>query len=210
MNGWFLYNTGSSVTRVNVLQLAAANGQLASTDPTVMAELANIIAATKKTGVVNATTNPLLNSYVWQSPGRLFEHQPTIKLDYNITPRNRLSGSFQEIWAHRDPDYLNNQDARFPGAPNYRKFDSSRPLWAITLRSTLSTNMVNELRGGITAAGGSSSFGNPASNGPQTFADLGGNALVIRWPPTGSRRTASSRSQPDSTSITASRGSAAR
>ena len=39
--------------------------------------------------------------------------------------------------------------------------------------------MVNELRGGITAKGGFSYFGNVSSNGPQTFEDTGGYALNL-------------------------------
>ena len=58
----------------------------------------------------------------------------------------------------RDPDQLNSADARFPGAPNYRKFVSTRPSRSFTLRSTLASNLVSELRGGITR-GGASYFG---------------------------------------------------
>ena len=72
------------------------------------------------TGTINATSDPLTNQYVYLSPGKLFEHQPTVRMDYNVTDNHRLSGSFAMIWAQRDPDYLNSADARFPGAPNYR------------------------------------------------------------------------------------------
>ena len=116
-------------------------------------------------------------SYVWQSPGKLFEHQPTIRLDYNISDSHRLSGSYQVIWAARDPDYLNAVDSRFPGAPNYRYFHSKRPLTSVSLRSAFGSNVVNELRGGITAKGGASYFGDQSSNGPQTFDDQGGFAI---------------------------------
>src|SRR6185436_11378508 len=124
-----------------------------------------------------ATSDPMLNQYVWQSPGKLFEHQPTFRVDYNLTDKHRLTGSFSQIWAQRDPDYLNAVDARFPGAPNYRFFHSKRPLTSITLRSTLGPNVVNELRGGITALGGASYFGDDSSNGPQTFEDEDGYAI---------------------------------
>jgi len=181
LDGTFLYNTSTGVRSVNVLQIAAANGQISQTDPTVMKLLNLISASTKTTGVRTATTDPMVDSYVWQSPGKLFEHQPTLKIDYNLTTRHRLSGSAQAIWAERDPDYLNSADARFPGAPNYRVFRSTRPLYSLTLRSTLSSNLVNELRGGITAWGGSSRFGQPTDPtlSPASFADIGGNAVVI-------------------------------
>ncbi|MGB2714933.1 MAG: TonB-dependent receptor [Vicinamibacterales bacterium] len=177
MDGWFRYTAGGQVREVNVLQVAAANGQLASMDPLVRELLSKIQAATQSTGAVVATSDPLLNNFVWLSPGRLFEHQPTVRLDYNLTDKHRLSGSTQTIWALRDPDYLNNADARFPGAPNYRYFHSKRPLHSVTLRSTLSSRIVNELRGGITALGGASYFGDLRSNSPETFADQRGFAI---------------------------------
>ena len=177
--GWFRYTVSGQTREVNVLQLAASNGQIAATDPTVMAVLSRIQAAGQSQGALNATSDPMLNQYVWQSPGKLFEHQPTMRIDYNLTDRHRLSGSFSQIWAERDPDYLNSVDARFPGGPNYRFFRSSRPLHSYSLRSTLSGNKVNEVRVGITAKGGSSKFGFPddPSGGPQSFSDTNGYAL---------------------------------
>ena len=93
-------------------------------------------------------------SYEYQSPATLLERQPTGRVDFNLSTKHRLSGSASSLWATRDPDYLNNAEARFPGAPNYRVFRSTRPLYSMTLRSTLSSSMVNELRGGLTAVGG--------------------------------------------------------
>jgi hypothetical protein len=177
LDGWFRYEANGQVREVNVLNLAAANGQIAARDPLVSTLLNNIRSDTQAQGSLSATSDPLLDSYVWQSPGKLFEHQPTLRIDYNLTENHRLSGSYQVIWAERDPDYLNSADARFPGAPNYRFFHSKRPLTSITLRSTLSSNLVNELRGGITAKGGASYFGDLSSNGPQSFGDQGGFSI---------------------------------
>ncbi|GMV20485.1 MAG: hypothetical protein AMXMBFR57_04340 [Acidimicrobiia bacterium] len=177
LDGWFRYTVGSTTREVNVLALAAANGQITSLDPTTTSLLAKIASATASTGTVNETADPMLNSYVYLSPGNLFEHQPTVRLDYNITDNHRLTGTWAFIYAERDPDYLNGVDARFPGAPNYRLFSSTRPRYTATLRSTLSTNVVNELTMGITALGGASNFGDDTSNGPQTFEDQGGFAI---------------------------------
>jgi hypothetical protein len=177
LDGWFRYTSGGTTREVNVLALAAANNQLAAKDATTAALLAKIAAATASTGTVNETADPLVNSYVFLSPGKLFEHQPTVRVDYNFSEAHRLSATWAYIYAKRDPDYLNGVDARFPGAPNYRLFDSKRPRYTATLRSTLSQNLVNELTMGITALGGASNFGNDSSNGPQTFADQGGFAI---------------------------------
>ena len=179
LEGWFRYESGGQTREVNVLSLGDPGrpSGVAQVDPTVMSLLNKIQASMATTGTINTTSDPLLNQYVYLSPGRLFEHQPTVRVDYNLTDNHRLSGSYAVIWAERDPDYLNGIDARFPGAPNYRFFHSKRPLGTATLRSTLSKDIVNELKFGITAKGGASYFGDMSSNGPQTFEDQGGYAI---------------------------------
>jgi hypothetical protein len=179
LSGTFRYLAGDEIREVNVLSLASANGQIATVDPTVLDLLTKIQAATQTTGTLSQSSDPATMSFEYLSPGKLFEHQPTLRVDYNLTDSHRLSGSTQVIFAERDPDYLNAVDARFPGAPNYRLFTSTRPLHSLTLRSTLSSNLVNEIRGGITALGGASYFGNDLSNGPQTFEDQGGFAIDL-------------------------------
>ena len=177
--GWFRYEVGNEIREVNVLALAASNGQISAKDPTIASLLSKINSATQAEGTLNTTSDPMRNSLVYQSPGRLFEHQPTMRMDYNISDNHRLSGSYAVIWALRDPDYLNAADARFNGAPNYRYFHSKRPLGTLTLRSTLSKDMVNELKFGVTAKGGASYFGDQTRNapGPASFEDQGGFAL---------------------------------
>jgi hypothetical protein len=174
--GFFRYLDGTQVREVDVLALARQNGHVATIDPTVARLLGQINSAMQTTGTINLQTDPLLNSYVWQSPGEQFEHQPVVRIDYNVTPKHRLSGSSSTIFVTRDPDHLNNVDVRFPGAPNYRLYKSTRPLHSLTLRSTMTSNIVNELKVGITR-GGASYFGDMASNGPQTFADQDGYAI---------------------------------
>jgi len=179
--GWFRYTVSGQVREVNVLDLARANGQSTALDPMMMSLISRTAASTQTPsarGTVSATSDPLVDQYVWLSPGRLFEHQPTFKIDYNLNDHHRLTGSYQIIWSERDPDYLNNADVRFPGATNFSFFHSRRPLHSYALRSTLSGNKVNEVRVGITAKGGASYFGDDASNGIATFADQGGYAIV--------------------------------
>ena len=104
-----------------------------------------------------------------------------MRIDYNLTDNHRLNGSYSTVTAKRTPDYLNNTDPRFPGAPNQRDFVSTRPLLATALRSVFSKNIVNELRGGLTAFASGSNFGYASSitsrNDPSTFADSGGYAI---------------------------------
>ena len=181
LQGWYVWEANGEIRRVNVLDLARQNGQISAIDPTALNILTKISNATKTEGVRVLTSDPLIDNYVWQSPGKLLERQPTFKIDYNLTERHRLSGSTSILWADRKPDYLNSEDSQFPGAPNWEHFRSKRPLSAFSLRSTLSSNLVNEFRVGITALGGASKFGQPndPSSGPASFDDIGGSAVVI-------------------------------
>jgi hypothetical protein len=180
--GFFRYTATAGgvqqVREVNVLTLAAANGQLASLDPTVRSIFALMNSAIATSGTFNETSDPLVNDYVWQSPGRQTEKQPVFRIDYNVSDRHRLSGTFNQIWVVRDPDQLNSGDPRFPTGPNSSKYTSTRPSRSIALRSTLTNNLVSELRGGFTVGGGSY-FGQDATNGVPTFADTNGLAIDL-------------------------------
>jgi hypothetical protein len=181
-DGWFSYTDGDDVRRVNVLDVARASGNISANDPTVMKLLNLIRSSTGTTGVINQTDDLLTNDFVWQVPGRLFEQQPTARIDINLSPRHRLSGSMSSLFTFRDRDYLNGAEENFPGAPNYRVFKSTRPLYSFSLRSTLSSSMVNEVRAGLTAVGGAGSrFGQPSdpSQGVDSFADIEFLAIVL-------------------------------
>jgi hypothetical protein len=197
---WDAVSGGQTVIRErNVLELAAASGHLASPDPTVAQVLNAIAAATRQQGVLNDTANLNTRSYLWQSPGDQYEKQPVVKVDYNLTPRHRLSGTYNWQVVVRDPDHLNSADARFPGFANFRKYTSYRPLASGTLRSTLASNLVNELRGG--ARWGPSEFGgfeSDAGNAPRTFADQGNLELTFPLSLTnaGNQNTPSAREVP--------------
>ena len=189
LDGWFRYTVtagGQEVVReINVLDVARNGGQLASTDPIVMRLLNNINSSTQTTGLVAATTDPNENSYSWLTPAKQVEHQPAVRIDYNITDRHRLTGTFNKLWQDRNPDQLNDFDQRFPGAPNFGHTVARRPQRSFTLRSTLSSASVNEVRVGI-SRGERIFFGQRDSGGgPQTFEEQGGYAVdlgdVTNW-----------------------------
>lgn len=171
IDGNFQYPTTTGLRTVNILTLAASLGHLSTTDPTVIALLRNIDKGVASSGVRNPTLDPVYDSYVFQSPSKLFEHQPTGRIDYNITDKHRLTMTAAVIQATRDADYLNGGDRTFPGAINYSKFTSIRPLYTATMRSTLTSNLVNEFRMNLTALGGTSYFGSEESNGRHTYED---------------------------------------
>jgi hypothetical protein len=172
---WTATSGGQTIIRErNLLELAVANGHIGSPDPTVSKVLNDIRVATQSQGVLNDNGDPNSMAYLWQSPGDQYEKQPVVKIDYNLSAQHRLSGTYNWQVVVRDPDHLNSADANFPGAsfPNYRKYTSYRPLSSVSLRSTLTPNVVNEVRAGF--RWGPSYFGENATNGPQTFDGSGG------------------------------------
>jgi Carboxypeptidase regulatory-like domain/TonB dependent receptor-like, beta-barrel len=183
LQGWFRYTvtTGGQpeIREVNVLDVARNAGQISATDPTVTRLLNNINASTQKTGTVAASSDPLLNSYAWLTPANQVEHQPAIRIDYNLSDRHRLTGTFNKLWQDRNPDQLNNFDQRFPDAPNFGHTVARRPQRSFTLRSTLSNTLVNEVKFGI-SRGERIFFGQADDGGGvQSFDDQNGYALTL-------------------------------
>ena len=147
--GIFQYNTSAGVRTVNLLQLAAQNGQLATTDPTIVALLERIRQSTTTTGAINPIANAFnTESFIYQQPSRRNEYAPTTKVDVNLSSRQRLSGSYYWQRFKSNPDILNSAEAPFPGLPNFATQDSFRTTGSITLRSTFGSAMVNEVVGG--------------------------------------------------------------
>ena len=182
LDGWFRYNVtvgGQQVVReVNVLDLARTNGQIFSTDPIVMRTLQNIQASPQLAGTMTPASDPLLMSYFFLNPGDQGERQPAIRLDYNLSDKHRLTGTYNHFFETRAQDHINGEDRRFPGSPNYRRVKTTRPTRSVALRSTLGSSLVNELRGGITR-GEKLSFGDPDQDAPSAanFDDMNGLAL---------------------------------
>jgi hypothetical protein len=143
--GVFTYTAGGVQHQVNVLGLAAANHQIATVDPLVGKILGQISAAVKTTGTVTPNSNPNTSSYVYQSPSTGRRHFPTVRLDFNLGARHRLSGVYNFQKFNSDPDTLNNVDPEFPGFPVHGSQYSYRNSTSITFRSTLTPNLVNEV-----------------------------------------------------------------
>ena len=144
--------TVGGVTTTNsrdLMALAAANGQISTFDPTIQGLLEKIRAGAHSTGTINDLAQPNTLQYVFQSPGQSRQYAPTTRLDFNLSPQQRLSGTY---WLQRfatDPDLLNNRDPIFPGQPNSATQTSWRNTGSLSLRSSLSAGLVNELRGGF-------------------------------------------------------------
>src|SRR5262245_19188329 len=155
-NGVFSYNTAGGVQRVNLLQLAAANGQLATLDPTIAKVLGDIRSATGTSGGITALNNPLVQQYTFQTPTNNFNPSPTARVDVDLSQNHRLTGSVNYRHINSTPDTTNNAQVPFPGFPQTGSQQSTRWTTSESLRSTIGSSVVNEARFGGT--GGATLF----------------------------------------------------
>jgi hypothetical protein len=181
-NGIFAYNgPGGTVQRVNMFQVAAANGHLATADPVVQKMLNDILASTKTTGTVTSLSNPMVQQYTWSMPTQSFNPSPTIRIDYEASTKNRLTGSMNYRHINSTPDTTNNAQLPFPGFATTGSQQSTRYTTSESLRSTFTSNLVNEFRVGAT---GGATFFSPELEpsmwkGAGGIADQGGYRLNI-------------------------------
>lgn len=147
--GLFTYTAGGTTRTIDLLALAASQGQTSTLDPVTSRLFAQIRAAAETTGTISTPANFInTNRYVFQASSRRDEYAPTTRLDFNLTDSQRLTGSYSWQRIITTPDILNNAEPQFPGFPNQGIQASYRTTGSITLRSTLGRNFVNELRGG--------------------------------------------------------------
>ncbi|MBI4471763.1 MAG: carboxypeptidase regulatory-like domain-containing protein, partial [Acidobacteria bacterium] len=148
--GTFQYIVSGSTRRVDLLQLAAANGQTSTMDPTVSRLLTDIRNATQSSGGTQPhPTDPNLQRYTFQNRAKSVNRFPTVRMDFNVTPKNHLETSYWYQKYNTFPDTLNTADPSFPGFPNVGGQTSDRYSYSAALRSTLSPTLVNEFRFGF-------------------------------------------------------------
>jgi hypothetical protein len=153
--GIFRYLVGSQVREVNLLQLAAQNGHISTIDPTISRLLADIRSSVSG-GPLRDLSNPLHQEFRYQFDSEGLTRYPTVRLDYNLTDKHRLSGSVNYTDLLSTPDTTNNREPQFPGFPNTGNQHSDRYTAQINLRSTLTQNLVNEFK--IGGSGGATKF----------------------------------------------------
>jgi hypothetical protein len=144
---------------VNLLELAARNGVLATSDPVVLQLLTDMRNSTQSgaVGLIEPIEGDLnLERYRFQQPGQSNNKFPTVRLDYNLSDRHRLSFSTNRNHILSNPDTTNSRQRRFPEFPNFGEQASIRYQITGSLRSTLGASLVNELRVG--GSGGPTQF----------------------------------------------------
>ena len=155
--GIFRWTSGGQTREVNLLQLAAQNGHLATMDPVMGKLLGDIRGAVSSagTGLVDLT-DPLLQQFTYQYESKGVTKYPTGRVDVNLGSKHRLSASMNYTDLLSTPDTTNNREPNFPGFPGTGNQHSDRYTVQGTLRSTIGTNLVNELR--IGRSGGATLF----------------------------------------------------
>ncbi len=146
--GNFRYQGSGGVQTVNLLELAARNGQIAAADPLIARLLADIRNATTTTGNVRDLADPLFQEYSYLVPTLTKNQYPTERLDYQLSSRHRLTYSLNFQYFCCGPDTTNNREAMFPGFPVWGNQDSVRKATSGWLRSIIGPTMVNEVRVG--------------------------------------------------------------
>jgi hypothetical protein len=154
--GLFQYTAGGATQSVNLLDLAGRNGQTNTVDPVVARVLTDIRNTTSQGGVANLA-DPLVQRFTYQSQFSNVTRYPYLRLDFQLSQKHQLSGAYILTDLLSDPDTLNGRDPQFPGFPVGGVQDSKRYAWHSTLRSTLSPNLVNEIRV-FGATGGATNF----------------------------------------------------
>jgi len=171
--GQFQYAGGT----VDLMALAAKNGHKATIDPVVAKLLADVRSSTGK-GTVTTTIDPLTQSFAWSQATDSKTIYPTVRLDYNITSKHRITGSGTYNHLISDPDTTNSVQRVYPDFPVHGLQDSKRFTYQISMRSTLTSSMVNEVRYGAT--GGATLF-SPDLAVPMysnsSFGDMKGYAI---------------------------------
>jgi hypothetical protein len=165
---------------VDLMALAARNGQVARIDPIVARLLADVRKSTGTTGVVNATADPLTQLFTWQQPTSSTTKYPTVRIDYNVTMNHRLTGSFTRNHLVSNPDTTNSMQTNYPGFPIHGLQDSMRYSGQGSWRWTATSKIVNDFRFGKT--GGATMFSPDLTAGMFSGTGYGGmNGYAISW-----------------------------
>ena len=141
--GIFTYTPqGGATQTVNLLAVAAANGQTATVDPAISRVLGDIRTAITGGSVSRVDDN--IERFTFNVATESIRRYPTTRIDYNITDKHRYSNAFNYQKFTDFPDTLNGLDPAYPGFPVQAGQTSKRYSISNSLRSTLSTNLVNE------------------------------------------------------------------
>ena len=171
--------TGSGTSRLcslDVFAVAAGTPGLAfaNADPTV-SSLLNQIRGSLTGAAFRSSGDPNIDQTTFVNKGFQLRRFPTVRLDFNASKNHHI----ENIWNYQsfgsNVDFLNSRDPQFPGFPNHGSQTSIRFSNVTAWRWTISNNLVNEARYGIT--GGTVLFFGEVNAGQ--FGNQGGYNLSL-------------------------------
>ena len=153
LDGNFTYGPIGAQNTVNVMALAAAvghRGRQRHLRPDHQAAARATSARPRARRARSRTWSPrrTRRAITTWCRTRAIRHTPTTNITVNLTPKHRVQGSYYWQRFNNTPDTLNSAEATFPGFPAFGTQSSYRTTASMSLRSTLSTAIVNEVRGG--------------------------------------------------------------
>lgn len=218
--GIFTYRDSAGVVRdINLLALAAArNPTLPSSvrpypttiDPTVSSLLAAFSQGAASGGTLRSRVGSANDfnrlDLTFQAPGVNTRRFPTARFDWDITKKHHFEFTYHYQQYFSDPDAVNGQLPVVPGAGIVLGSESNvtgsiirnQFSFAGALRSTLSQNVVNEVRYTL-GNGGISIFGSEAN--PELFAGRRGYTLSFPFGSNPQTRSTQSRRHTPVTTI---------
>jgi hypothetical protein len=151
--GVFRYQTAGGVQTVNLFELATRNGQVSTPDPVIARMLAAVRSATAQEGTIRDVADPLYQQYSYLVATQTKNRYPTVRLDYQLSARHRLTWSMNfQYFPGIGPDTTNNREPYYPGFAVTGRQASVRKATSGWLRSIIGPTMVNEFRIGYGGA----------------------------------------------------------
>ena len=144
--------SGSTRTcSANVMAMAQAAGLISTFDPTISSLLGDIRGSLNGVNAIFQTTgNPNIETATFFNVGGQTRRFPTVRFDFKLTDKHHI----ENIWNYQQfksvVDFLNGVDPAFPGFPNFGSQDSNRFSNTTAWRWTVTNNIVNEARFGVT------------------------------------------------------------
>ena len=149
--GLYSYTSGGVTRTIDLLQLAALNGQTSTADPTMARMLEDIRSSTTVAGGLTSI-DANLDRLTFNNHVESLNRFPTFRGDVNISDKHRVSSAVNYQRYNTFPDTLNNRDPSFPNFPATAGQTSERLGFSNWVRSTFTSQLVNEARIGYSSA----------------------------------------------------------
>jgi len=142
--GIFRYlGTDGQQHTANVLQIANAAGFQGTVDPTVASILTRMNGAANSANVV---ANDLITNQIrWNLPGGPTERYPTARLDYQVSPKLAITGTWNLRWR----DIRGTQPWPGPDFKPMSEFKSTYYIASIGATYTVTPTILNEVKFGV-------------------------------------------------------------